>query len=91
MALVYPKNKNDQRCLGWSTPSLSGDCSFIEAFANVYLAAAKAIGDQITGNPAPADGYDFPNADDGVAGLAFIETAVKSSSSSEKWVKFPDV
>lgn len=64
---------------------------FIEAFANIYLAAAKAITDQIEGNSAPAEGYDFPDADDGVAGLAFIETAVKSSSSSEKWVKFPEV
>ena len=27
----------------------------------------------------------------GVAGLAFIETAVKSSGSTEKWVKFPEV
>ncbi|MGK0189600.1 MAG: putative dehydrogenase [Verrucomicrobiales bacterium] len=64
---------------------------FIEAFANLYLAAAGAISDQIDGKPAPDGGYDFPNADDGVAGLAFIETAVKSSASSEKWVKFPEV
>ena len=62
---------------------------FIEAFANVYLAAAQAIGDQIEGRSAPSEGYDFPDATDGVAGLAFIETAVKSSNSSEKWVKFP--
>ncbi|MEZ5327383.1 MAG: Gfo/Idh/MocA family oxidoreductase [Verrucomicrobiales bacterium] len=64
---------------------------FIEAFANIYLAAAQAIGDQIEGKPAPADGYDFPNVDDGVAGMAFIETAVKSSSSTDKWVKFPEI
>ena len=64
---------------------------FIEAFANIYLAAAKAISDKIEGNAAPEGGYDFPDATDGVAGLAFIETAVKSSAGEEKWVKFPSL
>ncbi|MBT8401391.1 MAG: Gfo/Idh/MocA family oxidoreductase [Rhodothermia bacterium] len=64
---------------------------FIEAFANIYLAAAEAIADHIDGNPAPDGGYDFPNVDDGVAGMAFIDTAVKSSNSTEKWIRFPDV
>lgn len=64
---------------------------FIEAFANVYLAAAAAIADRIDGEPAPPGGYDFPTVDDGVAGMAFIETAVRSSASSEKWTRFPKV
>jgi len=62
---------------------------FIEAFANIYLAAAHAISDQIDGDPAPEGGYDFPNVDDGVAGLAFIKASVESSASEQKWVKFP--
>ncbi len=64
---------------------------FIEAFANIYLAAAAAIADHVDGKQPPDDGYDFPTVDDGVAGMAFIETAVKSSDSSAKWVKFPEV
>ena len=64
---------------------------FIEAFANVYLAAAQAISDQIDGNPAPDGGYDFPDTTDGIAGLAFIDTAVKSSASEQKWLKFPEL
>ncbi|MFT5470042.1 MAG: putative dehydrogenase [Verrucomicrobiales bacterium] len=64
---------------------------FIEAFANVYLAAARAIIDQIDGNPAPVEGYDFPTIEDGIAGMAFVDTAVRSSASSEKWLKFPQV
>lgn len=64
---------------------------FIEAFANIYVAAAGAIADQIDGKPAPEEGYDFPGVDDGVAGMAFIETTVKSSASDQKWVKFPEV
>jgi len=62
---------------------------FIEAFANVYLAAAQDMIDRIDGNEPPAEGYDYPTVDDGVAGMAFVETAVKSSASSDKWVKFP--
>ena len=34
---------------------------------------------------------DYPTIDDGVTGMAFIETVVKSSSLGAKWVKFPDV
>ncbi len=64
---------------------------FIEAFANVYLAAARAISDQVDDNPAPDGGYDFPDATDGIAGLAFIDTAVKSSASDQKWLKFPEL
>ena len=61
--------------------------AFIEAFANVYLAAAEAIADEVQGNfPQPA-GYDFPTVDDGVTGMAFIEAAVKSSQNNSAWTK----
>ncbi len=64
---------------------------FIEAFANVYRAAATAIADAVAGRKAPNEGYDFPTVDDGIAGMAFIESAVKSSQRGAKWVKFPKV
>ena len=60
---------------------------FIEAFANIYLAAAQAISDQIEGNPAPPEGYDFPTVDDGVAGMAFIKACVESSANNAAWTK----
>lgn len=60
---------------------------FIEAFANVYLAAAKAISDLIDGTPAPDEGYDFPTVDDGVAGVAFIAACVESSQKNASWTK----
>ena len=62
---------------------------FIEAFANIYRGAAVAIADSIAGRKAPKSGYDFPTIDDGLAGMAFIETAVKSGKAGAKWVKFP--
>jgi len=64
---------------------------FIEAFANVYRSAAVAIADSIAGRKAPKEGYDFPTITDGLAGMAFIETAVKSGRAGAKWVKFPQL
>jgi predicted dehydrogenase len=62
---------------------------FIEAFANVYNCASVAIKDEIAGKFPRKSGYDFPDIRDGIIGMAFIETVVKSSKSKEKWVKFP--
>jgi predicted dehydrogenase len=60
--------------------------AFIEAFANVYLEAVSAIRDRIAGNPDGA--YDFPTVDDGVYGMAFLATAVKSAGADAKWTPF---
>jgi predicted dehydrogenase len=61
--------------------------AFIEAFANIYREAARAIEAEVAGQPVPAD-VDFPTVDDGVAGMAFIETAVKSAKAGATWTKF---
>lgn len=61
--------------------------AFIEAFANIYLEAVAAIRAHIAGRR--TDKNDFPTVDDGVMGMAFIETAVKSAASNAKWTKFP--
>jgi predicted dehydrogenase len=59
--------------------------AFIEAFANIYLEAIAAIRASIEGKRGT---FDFPTVDDGVIGMAFLETAVKSAKSNEKWTKF---
>ena len=61
--------------------------AFIEAFANVYLAAAEAIADAILGKFPRPEGYDFPSVDDGVEGMAFIEAAVASSKTNGSWTQ----
>lgn len=61
--------------------------AFIEAFANVYLAAAEAISDHLEGSYPRDIGYDFPTVDDGVEGMAFIEAAVASSKENSAWRK----
>ena len=64
---------------------------FIEAFANVYNCASVAIRDEIAGKYPRKSGYDYPDIRDGIIGMAFIETVVKSSKSKEKWTKFPPI
>ena len=54
---------------------------FIEAFANLYTAFAL----DLAGENDPL--RDYPSADEGVRGMAFIEAVVKSSKSTEKWIK----
>ena len=61
---------------------------YLEAFANIYLEAFRAISAEVEGKRQPKD-LDFPTIDDGVEGMAFIETVVKSSQRGAKWLKFP--
>ncbi|MCX5689996.1 MAG: Gfo/Idh/MocA family oxidoreductase [Planctomycetota bacterium] len=58
--------------------------AFLEAFANVYNNAAKAMlaGE---GGIAAAAKHDFPGIIDGARGVAFIERVVESSHSDRKW------
>jgi len=58
--------------------------AFIEAFANIYLEAVAAIRASSEGKPASGD---YPTVEDGVIGMAFLETAVKSAASNAKWTK----
>lgn len=62
---------------------------FIEAFANLYRNFALAIADRLEGRTPKPEHLDFPTVDDGVRGMAFIETVVKSAKSKSKWTPFP--
>jgi predicted dehydrogenase len=63
---------------------------FIEAFANIYINVAETIRASIAHvRPEPL-ALDFPTVEDGVRGLQFIETVVKSARTEGKWVKFPE-
>jgi predicted dehydrogenase len=64
--------------------------AFIEAFANIYVEAARAIEAEVNGQPIPSD-CDFPTADDGVEGMAFIATAVASAKAGGVWTRMADI
>ena len=58
---------------------------YLEAFANLYREAFRAIAAEVAGGPLPDD-LDLPGIDDGVAGMAFIEAAVTSARQGAVWV-----
>ena len=61
---------------------------YLEAFGNIYREAFRAIRAEVAGKAQPKD-LDFPTIADGVEGMAFIETVVKSSRAGARWIQFP--
>lgn len=61
---------------------------YLEAFANLYLAFARAVRDFKPGKRINPAKYDFPDVNDGVRGMAFVETVIKSALSNRKWTTF---
>jgi predicted dehydrogenase len=59
---------------------------FIEAFANLYREIADAIEAARGGGPGEPARWLFPTIDDGVAGLAFVEAAMRSHDNDGNWV-----
>jgi predicted dehydrogenase len=60
--------------------------AFLESVANIYHNFADTIIAQLTNQKPDALMLDFPNVDDGVRGMVFIDTVVKSSASNQKWL-----
>ena len=60
---------------------------YLEAFANIYKNFANAVRDSKSGKKVSSLKYDFPDVNDGVRGMAFIEAVVKSSKAKQKWTK----
>ena len=60
---------------------------YFEAFANLYRNFALALSARIDGTKTPAL-VDFPSVEDGIRGMAFIDSVVKSGQSKEKWTPF---
>lgn len=60
----------------------------LEAFANIYRNFALTVSAKREGRIPTPEELDFPTVADGVRGMAFIDTVVKSNASTEKWTKF---
>lgn len=60
--------------------------AFIEAFANLYVGVAADIRSRHDlGRPATLAEADYPRIEDGARGVRFIEAAVASAASPQKW------
>lgn len=62
---------------------------YLEAFANIYAAFYKAVRDYERDPAIDFRSYDFPNVDDGLHGMSFVDTVVRSAQSDKKWTALP--
>ena len=59
---------------------------FIESFANIYRNFALTVRALTAGEEPREEWLDFPNVEDGVRGMQFIETMVKAGyDADQKW------
>ncbi len=61
---------------------------YLEAFANIYRNFALTLMAKQNGDQPTLAMLDFPNVEDGIRGMAFIENVVASSKSDQKWLDF---
>jgi len=62
--------------------------AFFEAFANNYCNFADTVRAKILREKPDPLALDFPNVDDGLRGMLFIDTVLTSNKSKQKWTKF---
>jgi predicted dehydrogenase len=61
---------------------------YLEAFGNIYRNFALTLLAKINNSSVDNTIIEFPSIKEGIRGMAFIESAVKSSQSNEKWVDY---
>lgn len=61
---------------------------YLEAFANLYRNFALTLRAKNNGINALEEWLDFPGADDGIRGMAFIENVIASGKDKSKWKTF---
>jgi predicted dehydrogenase len=59
---------------------------YLEAFANHYRNFALTVRANRDGVTTCAEWLDYPGIEEGIRGMAFIETAVNSGNSAQKWL-----
>ena len=61
--------------------------AFFESMANIYCNFADTVRARMTRTKPDKLMLDFPNVDDGVRGMLFIDTVLASNKSRQKWTK----
>jgi predicted dehydrogenase len=69
----------------WTRAGLGHPEGFFEAFANLYTEVADALLAKAAGQPYAKAELGFPDASDGVRGVAFVEGAMRSSAAGGVW------
>ncbi len=60
---------------------------YLEAFANIYKNFANHIRARLAGTEPDAIALDYPRIEDGIRGMAFIDSVVASSKNNAAWTK----
>lgn len=63
---------------------------YLEAFANLYRNFALTVRARMNGEGPKAEWLDFPNVDDGLRGMLFIDKVIESGKSDQKWTEVSD-
>lgn len=58
---------------------------YLEAFANIYRNFAADLAASLSGESPPDWARDYPDINDGVRGMAFIEAVVNSAQNNAQW------
>ena len=58
---------------------------YLEAFGNIYRNFALTLSARIDGTQPTKEQLDFPQVDEGIRGMAFIDNVVASAASETKW------
>jgi len=61
---------------------------YLEAFGNIYRNFALTLSCKLSGEEQTKEMYDFPKVDEGIRGMAFIDSVVASAKSDKKWTAF---
>jgi predicted dehydrogenase len=93
LVLRWPDRPSEVLRAGWGYLSSAAQSNtrtppghpegYLEAFANIYAAFARALRNRAAGD------HDFPTVVDGVRGMEFIDCVIRSASSSQKWTEMP--
>jgi predicted dehydrogenase len=59
----------------------------LEAFGNIYRNFALTVSAKMNGETPTPEMLDFPQVEEGVRGMAFVDKVVESNHSTEKWIK----
>jgi predicted dehydrogenase len=60
---------------------------YLEAFGNIYRNFALTLSAKLSGKEPSKEMLDFPQVDEGIRGMAFIDNVVASSQSDKKWTE----
>lgn len=61
---------------------------YLEAFGNIYRNFALTLSARIDGKEPTKEMLDFPRVEEGIRGMAFIDSVVASNLSDKKWTPF---